>query len=74
LGMQPYLGDRLKVHPHPISLIVGELDRKFVTINQIIRSNSALTSLKIIPNCSHNIHFQQPQVWIDCWVANSALN
>jgi 2-succinyl-6-hydroxy-2,4-cyclohexadiene-1-carboxylate synthase len=68
LGMQPYLGDRLKNHPKPISLIVGELDRKFVTINQSIHDQAPATSLKIIPNCSHNIHFQQPQVWIDWWV------
>jgi 2-succinyl-6-hydroxy-2,4-cyclohexadiene-1-carboxylate synthase len=68
LGMQPYLGDRLKVNTRPISLIVGELDRKFVSINQTIHHNSPLTDLKIIPNCSHNIHFQQPQAWIDLWV------
>jgi 2-succinyl-6-hydroxy-2,4-cyclohexadiene-1-carboxylate synthase len=68
LGMQPYLGDRLKNHTKPISLIVGALDRKFVTINQTIHRDSPLTDLKIIPNCSHNIHFQQPQAWIDLWV------
>jgi 2-succinyl-6-hydroxy-2,4-cyclohexadiene-1-carboxylate synthase len=68
LGMQPYLGDRLKAHTRPISLIVGELDRKFVTINQTIHQDSPLTDLNIIPNCSHNIHFQQPQAWIDLWI------
>jgi 2-succinyl-6-hydroxy-2,4-cyclohexadiene-1-carboxylate synthase len=65
LGMQPYLGDRLKVHTKPISLIVGSLDRKFVTINQMMNQDCLVTTLKIIPNCSHNIHFQQPQAWIN---------
>ncbi len=67
LGMQPYLGDRLKMHPQPISLIVGGLDRKFVAINREIDRESPTTDLKIIANCSHNIHFQQPQAWIDWW-------
>ena len=68
LGMQPYLGDRLKVHTQPISLIVGALDRKFVDINQIVNRGCPTTMLTIVPNCSHNVHFQQPQSWIDCWV------
>jgi 2-succinyl-6-hydroxy-2,4-cyclohexadiene-1-carboxylate synthase len=68
LGMQSYLGNRLKSHTKPISLIVGELDRKFVRINRQIAQECQATSLKIIPNCSHNIHFQQPQAWIDLWV------
>jgi 2-succinyl-6-hydroxy-2,4-cyclohexadiene-1-carboxylate synthase len=67
LGMQPYLGERLKVHTQPISLIVGALDLKFVSINQIINRECPTTMLKIISDCSHNIHFQQPQAWIDCW-------
>ncbi len=65
LGMQPYLGDRLKVHTKPISLIVGALDRKFIRINQDLNRVCLTTTLKIVPNCSHNIHFQQPQAWID---------
>ncbi len=68
LGMQPYLGNRLKLHTQPISLIVGALDRKFVDINQQLARTCPITTLKIVPNCSHNIHFQQPQAWIDCWV------
>ncbi len=65
LGMQPYLGDQLKIHTQPISLIVGALDRKFVGINQKINWECLTTILKVVPNCSHNIHFQQPQAWID---------
>jgi 2-succinyl-6-hydroxy-2,4-cyclohexadiene-1-carboxylate synthase len=65
LGMQPYLGDQLKTHTLPISLLVGALDRKFVQINQDLNRECLATTLKIVPDCSHNIHFQQPQTWVD---------
>ena len=65
LGMQPYLGNRLKVHPQPILLLVGALDRKFVTINQTMNRECPSTTFTIIPNCSHNIYFQNSQIWID---------
>jgi 2-succinyl-6-hydroxy-2,4-cyclohexadiene-1-carboxylate synthase len=70
LGMQPYLGDRLKVHPQPISLIVGALDRKFVDLNQRIDRECPISTLKVVPDCSHNVHFQQPQAWIDFLLAS----
>ena len=70
LGMQPYLGDRLKLHDRPISLIVGGLDRKFVDINREIEPACPQIALKIVPNCSHNVHFQNPQAWIDCLTEN----
>jgi 2-succinyl-6-hydroxy-2,4-cyclohexadiene-1-carboxylate synthase len=67
LGMQPYLGDRLKVHTKPISLIVGELDRKFVDLGRSMNRICPATTLTIIPDCSHNVHFQQPQAWIGAY-------
>ncbi len=73
LGMQPYLDDRLKLHPRSISLIVGALDRKFVDINQAIDRECPHTQLIIVPNCSHNIHFQNPQAWSDCVRSNKKL-
>jgi 2-succinyl-6-hydroxy-2,4-cyclohexadiene-1-carboxylate synthase len=66
LGMQPYLGDRLKYHDRPISLIVGGLDRKFVEINREIVRLCPQIAIEIVPDCSHNIHFQHPQAWLDC--------
>jgi 2-succinyl-6-hydroxy-2,4-cyclohexadiene-1-carboxylate synthase len=65
LGMQPYLGDRLKEHRQPISLIIGELDLKFVHIGRELARECPAIDLQIVPDCSHNIHFQQPQTWID---------
>jgi 2-succinyl-6-hydroxy-2,4-cyclohexadiene-1-carboxylate synthase len=63
LGKQPYLGDRLKRHPRQILLLVGGLDRKFISIGQTLDRDCPCITLKIIPNCSHNIHFQQPELW-----------
>jgi 2-succinyl-6-hydroxy-2,4-cyclohexadiene-1-carboxylate synthase len=68
LGMQPYLGDRLKAHRQPISLIVGELDLKFVQIGRDLARECPNIDLQIVANCSHNIHFQQPQTWIDIYL------
>jgi 2-succinyl-6-hydroxy-2,4-cyclohexadiene-1-carboxylate synthase len=70
LGMQPYLGDRLKLHDRPISLIVGGLDRKFVDINREIDRECPQITLKIVPDCSHNVHFQNPQAWSDYLTTN----
>jgi 2-succinyl-6-hydroxy-2,4-cyclohexadiene-1-carboxylate synthase len=44
LGMQPYLGDRLKLHTKPISLLVGALDRKFVNIGRDLEQISTSSS------------------------------
>jgi 2-succinyl-6-hydroxy-2,4-cyclohexadiene-1-carboxylate synthase len=65
LGMQPYLGKQLQNSTKPILLIAGELDLKFVALNRILERECQIVTLKIVPNCSHNIHFQQPQTWID---------
>jgi 2-succinyl-6-hydroxy-2,4-cyclohexadiene-1-carboxylate synthase len=63
LATQPYLGDKLKIHPRPILLLVGALDLKFLSIAQTLTQTSPHITLKIIPHCSHNIHFQQPDLW-----------
>jgi 2-succinyl-6-hydroxy-2,4-cyclohexadiene-1-carboxylate synthase len=64
LGMQPYLGDRLKLHPQPILLIVGALDLKFVNIGRDLDLMCPNLTVNIVPNCSHNIHFEQPELWL----------
>ncbi|PSB48117.1 2-succinyl-6-hydroxy-2,4-cyclohexadiene-1-carboxylate synthase [Chamaesiphon polymorphus] len=64
LGMQPYLGDKLKLSTRSISLIVGALDLKFVNIGRKLEQMCPSITLNIIPNCSHNIHFEQPELWL----------
>ncbi len=65
LGQQPYLGDRLTACTLPVLLIVGAQDLKFVSIAQTLDRACQCTSLSIIPKCSHNVHFQAPQLWAD---------
>jgi 2-succinyl-6-hydroxy-2,4-cyclohexadiene-1-carboxylate synthase len=65
LGQQPDLGDRLKSCTLQVLLIVGEKDRKFVSIAHTLDRACPCISLAIIPNCSHNVHFQAPQLWAD---------
>jgi 2-succinyl-6-hydroxy-2,4-cyclohexadiene-1-carboxylate synthase len=65
LGQQPYLGDRLTALTVQILLIVGAKDRKFVSIAQTLDRDCQSISLAIIPNCSHNVHFQAPQLWAE---------
>ena len=65
LGKQPYLGERLKDFTGQILLIVGEEDRKFVSLANIINLNCNCISLAIVPNSSHNVHFQSPHRWVE---------
>jgi 2-succinyl-6-hydroxy-2,4-cyclohexadiene-1-carboxylate synthase len=64
LGQQPYLGELLKTNKIPLLILVGEQDTKFVEIGQQIATFCQQVELKIIPNCSHNIHFQQLDLWL----------
>ncbi|MDX2255551.1 MAG: alpha/beta fold hydrolase [Pseudanabaenaceae cyanobacterium bins.39] len=59
-GLQPSLWENLPHLTTPTLLIAGELDHKFVQINQQILPHTNLASLEIMPNCGHNTHFEQP--------------
>lgn len=65
LGRQPYLGERLKTHDRSILLIVGEQDTKFVSIAQTLDRDCPCINVKIVHNCSHNVHFQQLRSWVE---------
>jgi 2-succinyl-6-hydroxy-2,4-cyclohexadiene-1-carboxylate synthase len=60
LGIQPSLWDCLVSIKIPVLLVVGELDTKFVAINREIAILSSQTSLHIVKNAGHNIHFERP--------------
>jgi 2-succinyl-6-hydroxy-2,4-cyclohexadiene-1-carboxylate synthase len=64
LGQQPYLGELLKTNEIPLLLLVGEEDTKFVKIGQQMTSLCPQAKLIAVPNCSHNIHFQQTDLWL----------
>ncbi len=63
LGQQPYLGELLKTNKIPLLLLVGEQDTKFVGIGKQMANFCPQAKLITVPNCSHNIHFQQIDLW-----------
>lgn len=64
LGQQPYLGALLPTNKIPLLLLVGQQDLKFVEIGQQITQRCPQTKMIVISNCSHNIHFQQLDLWL----------
>jgi 2-succinyl-6-hydroxy-2,4-cyclohexadiene-1-carboxylate synthase len=64
LGSQPYLGNLLAANQIPLLLLVGEDDHKFIEINQNMAASCSAAELLMVSDCSHNIHWQQPQRWI----------
>jgi 2-succinyl-6-hydroxy-2,4-cyclohexadiene-1-carboxylate synthase len=72
LGSQPYLGQLLSNNQIPLLLMVGANDNKFVVINQAMAASCPAAELLIVPHCSHNIHWQQPQLWsqtLQAWLS-----
>lgn len=59
-GAQPSLWHELPDLTLPTLLIAGELDRKFVAINQQMVERLANGRLHIIPNAGHTTHLEQP--------------
>ncbi len=65
IGMQPSLWEKLSENEIPLLLLVGELDLKFVQINQQMQQLCKLPQLEIVPNCGHNIHFENPNLFVE---------
>jgi 2-succinyl-6-hydroxy-2,4-cyclohexadiene-1-carboxylate synthase len=64
-GRQPSLWQRLAGHRHPLLLVVGERDRKFVAINQAMAMLGATIQLDIIPQSGHVVHLEQPTAFAE---------
>nr|WP_293090492.1 2-succinyl-6-hydroxy-2,4-cyclohexadiene-1-carboxylate synthase [Okeania sp. SIO3B5] len=64
-GNQPSLWDKLSNYQIPTLLMVGEFDDKFQVINLKIAELCQVANLKIIPESGHNIHWENPQKWIE---------
>ena len=60
LGRQPDLSERLPLLELPLLLIVGELDLKFIKINQRIARSCPSAILYIVDRSGHNIHVECP--------------
>lgn len=65
LGCQPSLWAPLAQAHHPLLLLVGSLDRKFRAINAEMASICPTATLQVMPQVSHNIHFEQPAAFAE---------
>ncbi len=63
MGQQPSLWSQLPDNQVPLLLLVGALDQKFKAINTEWASLSQKIYLKVVPQCGHNIHFEQPDLF-----------
>ena len=63
-GTQPSLWSHLPDHKNPLLLLVGESDHKFTRINQQIANLCPAAQLKVVPNCGHNIHFENLELFV----------
>lgn len=62
-GAQPSLWAQLPALTLPTLLIVGELDTKFVAINQQMEKQLANGRLYIIPQAGHTTHLERPSAF-----------
>jgi 2-succinyl-6-hydroxy-2,4-cyclohexadiene-1-carboxylate synthase len=62
---QPSLWQELSDNQVPLLLLVGELDTKFVQINRQMHQQCLRSQLAIVPKCSHNIHFENPRLFVE---------
>jgi 2-succinyl-6-hydroxy-2,4-cyclohexadiene-1-carboxylate synthase len=62
-GMQPSLWNAMATLTMPITLVVGERDQKFVQINQSMVTRQPLAQLKILLNCGHAAHAEDPEAF-----------
>jgi 2-succinyl-6-hydroxy-2,4-cyclohexadiene-1-carboxylate synthase len=71
-GHQPSLWEKLSDNQLPLLLLVGELDDKFVAINQEMVQRSPTTELAIVEGCGHTIHLEDVSTF--CRLVSDFLN
>ena len=64
-GCQPSLWEKLQENKIPLILLVGEYDKKFISINTEMDQRCELAQLKIISNAGHNIHFENTLAFVE---------
>ncbi|WP_053218807.1 2-succinyl-6-hydroxy-2,4-cyclohexadiene-1-carboxylate synthase [Virgibacillus senegalensis] len=60
-GAQPSWWGELGSVSHPVLLMAGEIDRKFVNIAEEMHESLQNSNLEIVPLSGHAIHVEQPQ-------------
>ena len=68
-GVQPSLWPHLNKLKMPVLLLAGEMDRKFVAINQQMHSQIPHGQLQIVTDAGHTIHMERPSLFNDITLA-----
>ena len=63
-GSQPPLWDKLPLLKKPLLLLVGENDPKFRAISEKMAKVTGRCTIKVIPDCGHNIHRENPGAFV----------
>ena len=63
-GKQPSWWQTLEKWNRPVCLIVGELDEKFVHINELMQKKLPQASFHLVKNAGHTIHVEQPKAFM----------
>jgi len=67
-GAQPYVGDRLGDFPHPVLLVTGALDTKYVNLAAAMAPRFPTSLHLVATGAGHNVHLEQPE-----WFVRSLL-
>lgn len=62
-GNMPSYWNELENYHHPVHMVVGELDTKFVEIAKKMSARLPNATLRIVPNVGHAIQVENPQMF-----------
>lgn len=62
-GSQPSLWAHLPELTIPTLLLCGELDEKYIQINQEMAGSLPNAELVVVPNAGHNVHLERPEIY-----------
>jgi 2-succinyl-6-hydroxy-2,4-cyclohexadiene-1-carboxylate synthase len=64
-GVQPSLWAEWENNHIPTMLIAGALDAKYEAIARAMGERCDAAQVEIVPNCGHNVHFENPSVYTE---------
>lgn len=76
-GTMPVIRDRLQELVNPVQLIVGELDSKFIHINQTMKKEIPDSELSIVQGSGHRVYQDKPEATSEIirnFITNHALS
>jgi 2-succinyl-6-hydroxy-2,4-cyclohexadiene-1-carboxylate synthase len=62
-GIWPSAWDAWQALSMPILLLAGEHDARYVALAREMQAARASTRVRIIPNCGHNVHWEDPPAY-----------